>query len=104
MDNLESKIKQKSIERLAALLDVDASTLSEEMSLATAVKPNPVKFWKRNQFDKILDDIRDVADKESTKLLESGDFEVKTVQDYVNFMIRCYEENPKLVLLVLGDL
>lgn len=103
MDNSSEKIRNKSLERIAEIFDVDADSLNDDLDLTVTFEPNAVKFWKRNQFDMVLDDIRDAAGKNSIELLNNGEFEVKTVGDYIRFMMICYEENPKLVQLVLGD-
>ncbi len=104
MDNTSEKIRNKSIKRIAKIFNVDADSLSDDLDLTIAFKPSAVKFWKLNQFDMVLDDIRDSAGNNSIELLNSGEFEVKTVRDYIKFMMICYEEKPKLVQLVLGDI
>lgn len=104
MDSISDKIRNKSIKRIAEIFNIDAESLNDGLDLTITFKPRVVKFWKRNQFDMLLDDIRDAAGKNSIELLNSGELEIKTVGDYVRFMIICYEENPKFVQLVLGDI
>lgn len=104
MTNIEPQIREKSLLRLAGVFNVDVSELHDDLDMTTAFKANTVKFWKRNQFDMILDDVRDAAGKETIKLLNAGKTEIKTVKDYIEFMVLCYKENPKLVMLVLGEI
>ncbi|WP_019677760.1 hypothetical protein [Arsukibacterium perlucidum] len=104
MNNIEHQVREKSLCRLAEIFNVGISELSDEIDLTTTFKASTVKFWKRNHFDMILDDIRDVAGKEMIKLLNKGEVEIKTVKDYVEFMIICYRKNPQLVELVLGEM
>ncbi|RUO74905.1 hypothetical protein CWI80_06135 [Pseudidiomarina sediminum] len=104
MNNIiENRIRSKCLARIADIFQVDKESLTGDTELTKLYVPQPVRFWKRNAFDKVLDDLRDAAGKESIKLLNTGDFVATTVDDYVRFMQICYEERPKLVQLVLGD-
>lgn len=103
MNDINQKIRSKSLQRIAKIFNVDADSLNDEVDLTTTFEPVSINFWARNQFDMVLDDIRDAADKDSIGLLNSGKIEIKTVGDYVKFMTMCYQKNPKLVQLVLGN-
>lgn len=103
MFDVEDQIRCKCMKRIAEILRVDKGSLTDDTDLTILSEPQSVRFWKRNALDKMLDDIRDAAGKESLKLLNSGEFEVRTFGDYVQFMQICYEENPRLVQLVIGE-
>lgn len=100
---IENRIRCKCLRRIADIFRVDKENLTGDTDLTKLSEPQPVRFWKRNAFDKVLDDIRDAAGKESLNLLDTGEFVVTTVDDYVRFMQICYEENPRFVQLVIGE-
>ncbi|MEA3587980.1 hypothetical protein J6I75_06420 [Pseudidiomarina sp. 1APP75-27a] len=104
MNNIiEDEIRCKCTKRIAEIFRVDKGSLGDDTDLTKLCETQSARFWKRNVADKVLDDIRDAAGKESLKLLNSGEFEVRTFADYVRFMQICYEENPRLVQIVIGE-
>ena len=61
-----------------------------------------VSDFKCNEFDIIDHDIHDVADRKVSKEMSDGFLVIRTVEDYCNHMIRCYETKPHDVKRVLG--
>ena len=57
--------------------------------------------FRYGALDHILHDIHDVADKETLAAINAGAFEVRTVDDYCNHMIRCYQTNENAVATTL---
>lgn len=102
MIEMELLVRTKAIERLAKVFGVDVSELKAEVDLTTHFTVKPSSFFKRNEFDIISDDINDVANNRMLKKIRKGEVEIRTVGEYVNYMIECYRENPKMVESVLG--
>lgn len=96
-------IRRKALQRLANIFKISIDSLHGEMQFQD-LKASFVSIFKRNEFDIIHDDIRDVANAQIIKKLENGDLEIKTVDDYINHMICCYSDNPNTVINVLGEL
>lgn len=96
-------IRQKAFQRLANIFKIPIDSLHGEMQFQD-LNPSFISIIKRNEFDIIHDDIRDVASAQIIKKLQNGDLEIKTIDDYVDHMISCYSENPKMVINVLGEL
>jgi hypothetical protein len=68
----EPKIRVAALARVAQLFNLPASSLKDEMRFGDDLKASFVSDWRRNEFDQVLDDIRDVADAETLKALNAG--------------------------------
>jgi hypothetical protein len=104
MKDVEQLIRDKSIERLTKIFNVEASLLSDDIDLTTQFDPKPVSFFKRNEFDKVADDLQDAASNNILSKLNAREIEVKTVGDYINFMIMCYKDRPNMVESIFGEI
>ncbi len=91
----EQSIRAAALARIAQLFSLPASSLKDEMRFGDDLKASFVSDWRRNEFDQVLDDIRDVADAETLKALNAGILVITTIGDYCDHMVRCYEANPK---------
>jgi len=101
MNNINEMIRQKALERLSEIMKLPVDSLDSEMQFKNMLKPSFVSMFKRNEFDILLDDIRDVSNSKILKKLEAGGLIIDTVDDYINHMINCYSENPDIVNSVL---
>jgi hypothetical protein len=95
-------IQKKALARLSLVFHI--SVLEEQMSFRFGedLKATFISDFKRNELDKITDDIRDVADRATRKKLDRGELTIQTVKDYCDHMIRCSTTNAAEVMNVLN--
>jgi len=98
----EDMIRQHALRRLAQVFRISEASLSNEARFGCELKAAPASDFKRNEFDTIHDDIRDVADREILKQIEQGLFVVYSVGDYCDHMVRCSSREPEIVAEILG--
>ncbi|GAB7126117.1 hypothetical protein JCM19000A_06240 [Silvimonas sp. JCM 19000] len=88
--------------RIAGLFAVEVGVLDRTDRFGENLVATSSSDFKRNEFDILSDDIRDVSDKADLKRLGSGDLLIFTVADYCSHMVRCYARNPEEVCHTLG--
>jgi len=99
----DDELRQAAKERVARLLKVSPDSLSLDAVFGEDIKASFVSDWKLNEFDLLLEDIRDVADRKIQRELNSGATVIRTVGEYCEFMVRCYRTKPKEVVRVLFE-
>ncbi|MBL1415745.1 hypothetical protein MK852_03090 [Shewanella benthica] len=99
MDN--EKIYYKALTRVAEVFGVSSESLNEESRFGFDLKPSFVSDFKYNELDQINHDIHDSATKTIAKEMEKGNLVIETVKDYCEYMVRCYQVNPKEVSYIL---
>lgn len=98
----DEELRQAAKSRIARLFNVDSDTIiASDVAFGEELKASFVSSWRDNEFDEILYDIRDVADRQTLKKLNAGSLVIRTVGDYCEHMIRCYHTKPKEVIRVL---
>lgn len=80
---------------------LDHYTLTLNAEFGQELEASFVSAWKANEFDRLDDDIHDVADRQILKELGSGALVIRTVGDYCEHMVRCYQTKPQDVIHVL---
>jgi hypothetical protein len=101
MSLTDEQVRVAALSRVARLFGVEVTQISMAARFDTAFQVSFVSGFRRNEFDKLLDDIRDVADRSVLRQIESGDLEVATVGEYCEHMVRCYRTKPHDVAAVL---
>ncbi|MEC5207861.1 hypothetical protein QF022_002817 [Vogesella perlucida] len=96
----EELVRQHSLRHLAEVFGVPETSLSLAVRF-DELAADPVSDFKRNQFDIVDDDIRDVADKRLLKEMAQGKLVIQTVGDYCDHMVRCSRIHPEEVSFVL---
>lgn len=94
MDDRDELVRAAAQGRLASIFRVSATTLSTDLRFGYDLKASFVSNFRRNELDRINDDIRDVADREILKELSSGRLTISTVGDYCDHMVRCSKTKP----------
>lgn len=91
--------------RLSQIFRLPVVDIAPGMRFGDDLKASFVSDFRRNELDRVNDDIRDVADRSITKELGSGELTVRSVGDYCDHMVRCSKSRPKDVQRVLdgGD-
>ncbi|AXQ31703.1 hypothetical protein D0B54_11225 [Solimonas sp. K1W22B-7] len=95
-------IRDHALCRLAEIFKVPLESLRPFHRFDVDLKSSFVSDFRRNELDKVSDDIHDVADKHIMKEFASDKTVIGTVEDYCNHMIRCGKLNPKEVERLLG--
>lgn len=101
MDRFEKKIRKRALFRLAGIFHLPAAELTEKHRFGVDLKPSFVSDFRRNELDRINDDIHDVANGDTIKEFKSGNLVVQTVGDYCDHMVRCSKFKLKDVKILL---
>ncbi len=101
VDDFKERIQEYCLKRIGHLFNVDPKSLSNDLVFGEDLKSSFVSNFKLNEFDKIHNDILDVADALILNELNSGALEIRTVGDYCAYMVRCYLTNEDEVKHIL---
>ncbi len=99
----DDELRQAAKKRVARLIKVSSDDLSLDAVFGEDIKASFVSDFKLNELDILLEDIHDVADKQTEKELNSGTAVIRTVGDYCEHMVRCYRTKPKEVARILSE-
>jgi hypothetical protein len=86
---------------LAKAFNLPVESLNLDARFGVDLIAEPRRFWKDNAYDDVDADIKDVADRELQAKMASGQYEILTVRDYCNHMVRCFSLRPKVVMKIL---
>lgn len=98
----DSEIVLAARQRIAHVFGMLVDRVRPELIFGEDLKSSGRSDFKYNEYDQMLHDIRDVADRQSLKEIDSGALEIRTVAEYCDHMVRCYRTNEKAVLSALG--
>jgi hypothetical protein len=98
----EEIIRQASLRRLSVIFGVPAEHLRPQLRFGTDLHATFVSDFRRNELDRLSDDIRDVADRSIAAEIESGSLMITTVAEYCDHMIRCSRSNGSEVRKLLS--
>jgi len=98
----EEVIRERAHARVAQVFGLTPDALQPGAEFGKELKASFVSDFRFNEFDKIDQDIKDVADRATRKRLASGELVIRTVADYVDHMVASYATNPREVARVLG--
>ena len=101
MEKMEEAIRGGARNRIAQVFRLAPETLSLDAEFGKDLKASFVSEFKNNEFDRLSDDIGDVADRVVRKQIESGKLVIRTVADYCDHMVRCHQRNPEEVRRLL---
>jgi hypothetical protein len=102
LSQVEATIRDRSRSRVAEVFGLALDALRLEAEFGKDLKASFVSDFRHNEFDKIDQDIKDVANRATRKRLASGELVIRTVADYADHMVACYATNPGEVARVLG--
>jgi predicted transcriptional regulator len=98
----ELAIRDQARARVAQVFGLTPDAVPQGAEFGKDLKATFSSDFRFNEFDKIDQDIKDVADRATRKRLASGDLVIRTVADYCDHMVVCYATNPRDVVRVLG--
>lgn len=102
MMHVEQTIRDAARKRIADIFRLMPDQVSMGAEFDKGLVCSFVSDWEYNEYDQLLHDVRDVADNATLKKLEKEEQVVRTVGDYCDHMVHCYETNPKEVIWLLG--
>ena len=97
----EQSIRECAFARISEIFHIPVEQLRDDTVFGVDLKCSFVSRLQENEYDNILDDIRDVAGRKITKELNNGFLTIHTVGDYCAHMMRCYETMPERVSRIL---
>jgi hypothetical protein len=97
----EEQIRVHALARIADVFGLRRTEIRAGLQFGVDLVAKSRSDFRRNEFDRILDDIRDVADRDTVAELESGRHTISTVEDYCNHMVHCFRTKPDGVRDVL---
>lgn len=98
----EDVIRARALGRVAAVFSIDTATLDPAWEFGKALNCSFVSDFRFNEFDRLDQDIKDVADRETRRRMARGELVIRTVEDYCDHMVACFTRNPDEVRRVLG--
>jgi hypothetical protein len=98
----DSEIALAARQRIAQVFGTLADRVRPELVFGEDLQSSGRSDFKYNEYDQMLHDIRDVADRQSLEEIDSGALDVRTVAQYCDHMVRCYRTNEQAVLSALG--
>jgi len=105
MSNVEDIIRKSALARLAKIFSIPVESLKKNSKFGEDLEASGVSDFRHNEFDRVDHDIHDVADKNISAELRAGHLVIRTVKDYCDHMVRCYESKPndvKKILEIVG--
>jgi hypothetical protein len=103
MDDTEKLIREKALLRLSGIFAMPVADLHPGRRFGgDDLKVSFVSDFRRNELDRVTDDILDVADRTITKEINSGQLKMQTVGEYCDLMVRCSRTKPEAVKKLLG--
>ncbi len=100
--DLEERVRAQAIGRVATVFAIDPAALDPAWEFGQELTCSFVSDFRFNEFDRLDQDIKDVADRETRCRLASGELVIRTVEDYCDHMVACFATNPDEVRRVLG--
>src|ERR1700674_2213469 len=97
----EQIIRERAFTRIAEIFNVPVELLRHDAKFGEDLKASFVSDFRHNEFDKVDQDIHDVADQEITSEFTKGILTIRTVGEYCDQMVRCYATKPEDVNKIL---
>ncbi|WP_211441781.1 hypothetical protein [Collimonas humicola] len=101
MNVSEKIIRERAFARIAEIFNVPIGLLRQDAKFGEDLKASFVSDFRHNEFDRVDQDIHDVADRKITKELSKGIVIIRTVEEYCDHMVRCHETKPEDVNRIL---
>jgi hypothetical protein len=99
----DSEIERRAVERVASIFSVPVGKVERNWRFGHELKSSFRSDFRRNELDRINDDIHDVADREVLREYKAGVLTISTVGDYCDLMVRCSKKEERKVLQVLKE-
>jgi len=97
----EQIIRERALLRISEIFNIPIQDVRLDSKFGEDLKASFVSDFRYNEFDRVDQDIHDVADRKITKELREGIITIRTVGEYCDYMVRCYETKPEDVNKIL---
>jgi len=102
VDDTEKLIREKALLRLSGIFGIPVAELNPGRRFGgDDLSVSFVSDFRRNELDRVTDDILDVADRTIAKEIASGHLTMQTVGEYCDLMARCSRTRRNDVLKLL---
>lgn len=99
---MENQLRNRILLHLSQVLEIPINEIASDMKFGVDIKSNFQSDFKYNALDILIEDARDVCSGKIAKEWNRGEIIIDTISDYIEHMIRCNRENPRLVDMVIG--
>ena len=99
----DSEIERRAVERVASVFSVPVGKVERNWRFGHELKSSFRSDFRRNELDRINDDIHDVADGEILREFTTGILTISNVVDYCALMVRCSRKGEGKVLRLLKE-
>lgn len=103
MELKELEIKQRALKRIALIFSLPPENIQMNWRFGYELKSTFRSYFRRNEIERIDDDIHDVADKETLRAFADGSVTISTVNEYCALMVHRSEEDTRKVMEVLDS-
>lgn len=98
---VEALIRARAHARIATVFAIIPEEMRNSSAFGEDLRCSFVSDFRSNEFDRLDQDIKDVADRETRQRLANGELVIRTVGDYCDHMVRCFATNPTEVARLL---
>ena len=102
MRHSDSEVIDAARRRIAKVFRVSVDSIKDDYVFGEDLTNSEKSDFKYGELDQILHDVRDVADRQTIKRMNSGQLVIRCVRDYCQHMRSCYQENEREVANTLG--
>lgn len=99
----ELDIEQLAIKRIASIFSISPDKIERNWRFGHELRSSFSSDFRRNELDRINDDIHDVADRKTLCNFTDGSVTISTVGDYCDLMLQRSREKAQKVLDVLDS-
>lgn len=103
MESKKLDIEQHAIRRIASVFSISPDKIDRNWRFGHELQSSFSSDFRRNELDRINDDIHDVADRKTLRDFADGSISISTVGDYCDLMLRRSKEKTQKVLDVLNS-
>jgi hypothetical protein len=97
----EKVIRERAFARISALFGIPVQELRESFRFGEELHPSVASAFRDNEVEDVVDDIVNVSTPLMIREFGKGVWDIKTLGDYCDHMVRCYELSPRAVSKVL---
>ena len=96
----QNEIREASMKYISNLFKIPLESFDKNYKFGEDLKAKPNPF-SEGEFDDLIFDIEYVADDETLNDFRSNKIKITTVEDFSNYMIKCYDKKRREVRRVL---
>lgn len=98
---IESIIRARAHARVASIFKLEPQALRPSSAFGHDLHCTFVSDFRANEYDRLDQDIKDVADRETRRRLATGELVIRTVAEYCDDLVTCFATRPGEVVHLL---